>query len=40
MVWTVLITAIVVGTGAAIVAYKKGYNDGYEKASWRCIDLC
>ena len=40
MVWTILITAIVVGTGAAVVAYKKGYKDGYKESYWGSIDLC
>ena len=40
MIWAVLTSAIVSGTVAAIVAYKKGYNDGFKKANWASIDLC
>ena len=40
MVWTVLITAVVAGTGMAIIAYKKGYKNGYKKAFLMSLDLC
>lgn len=40
MFWTVLIGAIILGTVVAIVSYKKGYKDGYEKGTWTTIDLC
>ena len=40
MIWAIWVSALVCGTVAAIVAYKKGYKDGYDKGGWASIDLC
>ena len=40
MVWAVLALAIVAVVGAYKIAYRKGFDEGYKKASWDSIDLC
>ena len=40
MFWAILVSAIVSGTIAAVVAYKIGFWDGYKRGSYGAIDLC